>query len=257
MSRIEKGFYPLSKIEEEEMPNLKFDLNLPEYVDKDRIGINLKGIYQMCRVGGIRTLYVAGQSGETSSYTPTIVGRSEDGTGYAGKTGIAKKVPTYSSSYEKATGNLPFQAKWIDAQVQLNLTEMSDRIQVVRSTREWSGELNEALRNGISENGQSHLLFGPDSIDKLRFGVAMGVGAIVGSDESLPSGVGSAVGIAIVNAFFNVGDNRRYWREQAWQSGESDPFRWSFFNGIQLDRVAALRGLAKVRTLVKELPEKS
>jgi hypothetical protein len=84
-ARIESGFVPLPKVEQEQPEDkIKIILNLPPYVDQDRIGVNLTGISKLCRLGGIRQLVVIGKTDEETSHViPEISGMNSDGSAIA------------------------------------------------------------------------------------------------------------------------------------------------------------------------------
>src|SRR6266567_8242160 len=98
MAERQPKFVPLPDVESETVRILD---NLPEFVDREQIGVNVRGIERLCRVGGIRSLTLVGKwDGDTTTYTPTIVGVNKNGEGVAGKTGAARKADMFSSNSE-------------------------------------------------------------------------------------------------------------------------------------------------------------
>lgn len=257
MSRIERGFYSLSEIEQRETPKLQLDLNLPEYVDKDQIGVNLKGIDQMCRMGGIRTLYVSGRSGETSSYTPTMVGRTSEGAGMAGKTGIQKKARKYSAHEAGQNKSVFSEGRWIDAEVVINLSEMSNKLsdeKQLRSPGAWAKEINPALKKGIVDAGQAHLIYGASGLEKFMDADSLCIGIWSGS-EGKSFGMEVPVPASIATAVIVGSVSWKLIKKMMSNDMNEEGYRLSMFNGPQLDRAVILQGMGKTKRLVKELPK--
>src|SRR4030067_2684274 len=116
MTEIEKGFFPLTEVQDENIEGIRISLNLPEWIDQDRIGVSLRGIYKMCQMGGIETIKILGSTdGEVSTYTPNLVGINPDGAGIAGKVGLKTEAPLFSSSKDISGNALPASYSWINA----------------------------------------------------------------------------------------------------------------------------------------------
>ncbi len=103
----------------------RFDVALPEFVDVERIGVNLQAIQRLCRLGGISHLRVIGESGDdTSNFTPNIAGYGEHGQATATKTGLKTIVPTHTENFERLRGfgeeNRPPSLSWVNATINLN-----------------------------------------------------------------------------------------------------------------------------------------
>lgn len=265
MSLIESGFHPLSTVEGQEIPKIAVNLGLPPYINTDKIGVNIHRIHSMMRVGGLSNLQVVGTSGETSSYTPKVVGHSPDGSAYAATTGTTVIVPTYATSRELSDGSQmsrPLAMRWVDASVKINIDEIQDRIsrrgEPLRSERAWGREVDKALRKGVSEIGVQHLIFGSTVKERIYIGTATTTGSGLGAGPATTiealTPVGSTIfGILLINGIHNIGGRLGY-REEI---KNSEGFRWSAFTGPQVDRAGILKGMSRTRSLVKALPSKN
>jgi hypothetical protein len=273
MNKYERGFRPLAEIEEAKLPDIKMDLSLPEWVDKERIGINLRGIYTMCKAGGIEKLRVVTVSGEeTSGFVPTVVGMNPDGSAIAGKTGFKKKVDTHlpgrSNSEHRSTGiklhdlytgNI-YGREWIDASVILNRDEIEERIlgssdRSLRSTENWASQINSAIKGGISEAGKNHVFYNVPVSEKTTAIMAM-VGAILTESGLLFEFHPRTPQISdILTSMFNFNILINAVESLATKSKKPDKkYRYGFFLDLQIDKVLALSVMERTLTLAKELP---
>lgn len=239
MSRIERGFYPLSKIEHGGIPTVLFDLNLPMH-EKEKIGVNVRAIEQLCNIGGIRTLYIAGKTEQSTSDFPHF----ED-LEYI-------NIPTYSFKNTEGEHNktLPHQARWTDTTIELDINEMSSKISQNNTPKEWAAELNYAIKNGISDSGSQHLIVEGLKAHFSSTTIATLYGSTYGFMHDSPY-IGTIGSISVINTVFNIANQVKYRRNKS----EGDEFRWSLFHGPQLDRALILKSMAQTKRLVKELPK--
>lgn len=231
MSQIERGYYPLSTVETRDIPKIDFALNLPEYVNTDKIGINIRRIHMMMRLGGINSLRVVGSSGEVETSAPSIVGHGSDGSAYAGTRAAMKKVPSYTAEREKAgMPQTPYLAgRWVDAKVEVNLSQMQDKLSQagkLRSAEAWGQELNKAITQGIVEEGIKHVIFDLTPVDYVDLGFANVYPFFFG--DSVEEIVGYSLAY---HTFYNIWHRMFHKR-----GGYSSDFRWSVFSGPQFDR---------------------
>lgn len=250
--RVERGYHSLSKIEEV-TPRVKLSLNLPEYIDQDKIKVNVRQLHRMMRMGGISTITVVGQSGEIESTTPSLVGHSPDGTGYAGNKTIVKKVPTSVSSRERQ-GDIDqplFTAgRWTDATVTINLSQLQDKLSQegkLRSPQAWAKELDQAMKEGVAQEGIKHLTL--DSASYISFVLATSFGTLLGTDGVVH---GTLANNLYYHVMYNVINRIRY----KWNDYDTDGYRWSLIAGPQLDRALILKGMEKAGKVVRVFPEK-
>src|SRR5437773_240279 len=125
MIEIKNGYIPITEISS---PKVSINLNLPPWIDPDKIGLNLNRLETFCRIGGIGHLIIAGVTGEeTSSTVPMIVGMNEQGGAYAGKA-EAKVASIHSESFTPDFQGIPHANIWANGKVNINLDEMKQRI---------------------------------------------------------------------------------------------------------------------------------
>lgn len=149
------------RIDEASTERVRFAVPLPEYVDRERIGVNIRKIEKLCRIGGIGHLRVtADYESDTSNFVPTIVGVSQKGEAVAAKTGVKRISPTQTSDFNTDKASSP-ALTWTDGS---NIPEIVKRInddkkykEGARSIDAWSQKLDLSLRDGIAGIGIPYL----------------------------------------------------------------------------------------------------
>lgn len=267
MALYERGYHPLNALEEEGAPKIDIALGLPAYVNTEKIGVNIRTLHRMMRVGGLSTLSVVGTAGETSSYTPNIDARNSDGTASASKAGIEKIVPTYAVHRElQETMITPpyITGRWADATVAVNLDEIQDRIgkkkELIRSPEAWGKHLDSALRDGVAKAGVEHVILDSTNLDKLKFSMNTTMGYTYpdlnfGFAADIANPVEGFVANSLwFHALTNVLD-RMHYQTIKHVTDDTEGFRWSLFSGPQFDRAALLKSMAQMNKVVKALPQ--
>lgn len=254
MSEFKGGYVPIEYANTE---RTRFVIPFPEYIKPEQIGVNLGRLGTLLRVGGISHLRVAGQTdGETSRFTPTVVGFDSQGNAYAGKKGEKVAVSEFSAFDDEASPSLdaslwrPHAATWKEAVIHLNLNEIAERIRQesnwdrgIYSTKAWAHHLDEGIRKGVTGIGMRHLALGLNiyrwSTVAFQFGVTTFLEAQTGyfPIERLASA------ILVVGQLRNVIDYFGY-------RNTDDGYRWSAFYGPQLDRALLLKILSSRTNLV-------
>jgi hypothetical protein len=256
-ARVESGFVPLPKVEQEQPEdNIKIYLNLPVYVDQDRIGINLSGIARLCELGGIRPLIVLGQtSQDTSHVLLEVAGLNSDGSAIASKKMTKVAVPLFEADSQNSTRHpVTIAERWKGTRININVAEMghrvSDQATGVQSTENWTRELNALFKGSIREAGNQNLLHNLEPLDKLFYLTSLiAYGSTLaewglGSELPFPVFVSASVASFFVfGGFFNAVRYAAY----------NPDHRQSIFLGFQVDRAIALGVTSRTRTLVKDL----
>lgn len=249
MSRLERNYTRLSELSggavevgrKNNITTVVFDMRaLPEWINQDEIGLHLPAIHRRCRLAGIDTLHVSLASGKQSEVTPTVVGRNEDSTALLGRLSRIKKVPTYSAELsDNEERKIPIGYRWGHVRVEMNFSEMEQRIRYrekpIRSSKEWSREINTALQEAIARKGIEHLVFNIKKVDiaeALWFG---GLGAWVGSTGKIGPFFGILAEYAIMSTMYTFLSRMNFVREAL-----NHPYRWSLFLGPQMDRAGIL-----------------
>ncbi len=251
-SRIESGFVPLPKVEQEQPEdNIHILLNLPGYVDQDRIGVNLTGIANLCDLGGIRPLRVFGKTGEETSHViPEIVGINSDGSAMASKKIAKVTVPTFEMRLRNSSWrNRWIAERWIRLNINMNVDEIGQRVSEqsggVHSAKNWATELDRGFKTPIRTAGNQNLLHDLEFGDKIHL---VGTGgytilALLVSEIFRPdSRLFYAAGCVIINTVPSFIESRI-----------NPGYRFSLFPGFQVDRAIALGITSRTRNLIKDL----
>lgn len=253
MSKIEENFIPLGGIMYS--PTVRFDLPLPEFVPQHQIGINYNKIHQLCRLGGIGHLRVTGKTdGDVTNFTPTIVGYDSQGNAYAGKKGTQVDIPLFEISNESdsdLSSVRPHAATWINATLNLNINEITERIKQeprwergVYSPKAWAYHLNHSLKESISTIGIRHLTLGLNRRNWFMSGLQHSLAAIFEMSSKNPSLEWFAFRMLVVNTVLTSLYITQY-------GGGENGYRLSLFYGPQLDRALLLKLLTSRATLAK------
>ena len=109
----ERGFTPIREVNSE---NVRFDVELPEFLNEDEIGVNVRNIETLLRIGGIEHLRVVSLPSEET----------------AGKT-RTRSVSTHHSNlrYDHAHEDAeePHEYHFANIGITLNMSEISQRIE--------------------------------------------------------------------------------------------------------------------------------
>jgi hypothetical protein len=253
-ARIESGFVPLPKVEQEQPEDkIKIILNLPPYVDQDRIGVNLTGISKLCRLGGIRQLVVIGKTDEETSHViPEISGMNSDGSAIASKKIARVTVPAFeSSSRNSSRRNQTIAERWINLDIRMNVDEIgllvSEETGGVHNVGNWTRELNKGLRTPIRKAGNQNLLHNLECDDKLRYLIQLCVTGVF-----LPIALLANWGLAFDTGFIIGGP---IWTQilEGIQRWKDPDYRFSITPGFQIDRAIVLGITSRTRNLIKDL----
>jgi hypothetical protein len=260
MSKFERGYHPLSSVESLETPRVAMKLNLPDYVNTDKIGVNVRGMHRMMKLGGINSLSVTGTSGERSSVTPVVVG-SDGGSALGAFVGKEVVVATFNTKSRRANPGryIPAQAEWIDVDLKVNLDEITQRIENrkkrLRDVNAWAHQLNNAISDGIASIGSRHVIGNYDLFQKATsvslYGTTEMFG-IAGSVAAHQPIAGNAIGSYFLGTLVGNVTTRNIYQKSRDQDDQNG-FRWSLVYGPQVDRAVLLHGLAKSTRVVKEL----
>lgn len=254
-TRAESGFVPLPKVEREQPEDrIKVALNLPTYLDQDRVGVNLSEIRRLCDWGGIRELRIIGKTdGETSQVIPEVNGINSDGSASASKKMAKVDVPTSTSdmnSFMPKKGSR-IAYRWVAARVDVNNNEIAARTAEkpggAHSVGNWAEELDKGIKLPIRQIGHRNLLTTPESGDKTDYTFLTFIPALYviqnlaqnSSELILPEALFYCMLIALANKAYGV----------------TLPYnsRFSLTPGFQFDRAAVLSILSRTSTIVGEL----
>lgn len=260
-SRIESGFISLPKVEQEQPEeNIQILLNLPDYVDQDKIGVNLTGIAKLCRLGGIRQLVVIGNTDEEISHViPEVVGLNSDGSAIASKKVARVTVPTFEMhKRDSSWRNISISTRATNLAIDINVDEVALRVSEkpkgVHSIGNWAGELDKGLKHPIRWAGNQNLLHNLERFDETVRNGDLGFlcGTTVGFSLNPPGGYNFESLILVFGLI-----NGAFKAAELMALRNHPDFRPSLFPGPQVDRAIALGILSRTKTLIKDLsPDK-
>lgn len=264
MSNIEKGFIPITEAQSE---RVRFHVSLPEFVDDDKIGVNLRAINRLCQIGGIRRLVVIGAEDlDTSKAVPQILGFNSQGSAYMGKAATKTDEPTSKSI--SATGQEEWWShpqQWANTVIAINMNEVRERIaqekdwnEGIRSTKAWSHFLNKGIKEGISREGSLQLL---SLRNKLSLGIfasfvalkSFEIGPIPMLNDynpHIPALKDLAITYFVWSNSWNTYD--RFTRGKRPFLSDNNT-RYTLFYGPEVDRAILLNIVSRTRTLVKHI----
>lgn len=258
-SRIESGFVPLPKVEQEQPEErIRIHLNLPSYIDQDKIGVNLTGISKLCRLGGIRELVVIGNTGEETSHViPEIVDLNSDGSAVASKKIAKVAVPTFEMDIKDNKGQTEnISTRAVNLNIKINIDELASRVtekpEGAHSVKNWTKELDKGFKVPIRKSGNQNLLRNLEWNDRTAY-IAAG---------------GFSVGVPFIDLFATLRGDIIFLEAQlasvalivgALKASETlslrkhPDFRYSLFLGYQIDRAIALGISSRTKPLIKDL----
>lgn len=149
MAKSEK-FIP---IDEASTERVKFALDLPQYLDRNKIRSHAERIQSLMGLGGIKNLQVETFEADRVSASPLIVGRDSEGGGYAGKIGS----PTKSNTIES---NGVIGENQVDVRVGVDVQALAAKIsnEGLKSEAVWAREIDRLVLQGIRAGSTESLL---------------------------------------------------------------------------------------------------
>ncbi|MBI2338294.1 hypothetical protein HYU95_03880 [Candidatus Daviesbacteria bacterium] len=238
-------------------------LLIPEWIDPKNIGVNLRGIESLCRLSGLRSVVIAGSTGkETSKEIPAVVGFNQEGGAYAAKSQAEVAVPLHDGNftYDSYQSFFPRCARWADAKVEINMAEMTQRIQrdttvSVRDAGRWVRDLNGAIKDGLFTVGSKHLNQSMEKDEKIFFwGVsACLMGAIYAQTLDISLIVPSTLlALPLAGIAKHVTDYAHYLKARV-EGVASEGYRWDIYPTTPYTRRMAFTTLAASTTLIKDI----
>ena len=252
MTNIEKGFIPLPKVEQEQLSDkLMVNLNLPPYVDRDRIGIDLERIHRLCRIGGIGRILLIGNSGQETSHTvPQLVGFNSDGSALASKAVAIVSAPVFDQKVVQ-NGNRT-DSRVVDIMVNANIDEIGLRVadsrEGLRSASEWAKQLDGGLKKTVRKVGTSNVI-------RNRPYLWPDFGAVYSSTATVIFSLGGNINeLSFMLNTFAYGMSRLHSKLISEQNSDH---RFSFIPGPQIDRAIWLNLVLATGKLIKDMyPDK-
>jgi hypothetical protein len=261
----QSDFIPLPEAKSDQ---INISLPLPNFVDPYNIGINLKAINRLARHSGLRTLSIVGSTDEeTSQVTPMLAGFNQHGEAYAAKASTKTTVPEYNTDfrYDAYQSLLPKFARWADANVDINMAEVSQKIQNnpnynVRDPQAWAHELNRIMQESVFTIGNKHLMQGnPMREDAVYWAMTAIIGTQIYAASMTPEGLAAGLIFGPVFGTFgqHIFDRFRYIHTKTSLGIASEGYRNSIYATRPHDLDGALAVMASATTLVKDISKQS
>ncbi|MEI9914297.1 MAG: hypothetical protein WDN66_04990 [Candidatus Saccharibacteria bacterium] len=94
--------------------SLAWNLELPEYVPSDQIGVDVNLLRRVAYIGGIKHLRVGLYDGDRANTTQSVVGLSQDGTAVGGMSAVDAKADEVKTEVTDAGDHFdkPYSEYW-------------------------------------------------------------------------------------------------------------------------------------------------
>lgn len=256
--RYEKGYFPLSKIEGEELVlergrggirTVTIVSNLKEhapYANKDDgILINPRRFLPLMKLGAMRSLVIQGRGGDVTSYAATPAGTpSSSGEGVAVGRETVRKADNYTSSSIRSN---TLVRPLYDSELIVNLSEMGNRLSQkgkARSSSGWADEFNSVVSKGIRERGVKNVFDNSTIATYLKSALDLAVFSSAAISEGLLGWEGSLREYVGMNVFATL----LMWGLSKADNG-ADQLHPSFSPGTHADRALLLSMRGRAVTL--------
>lgn len=256
-----RSFVPVSKLQDS---GLIWQLVLPSSIDLDRIGVDEARVDTLRKVGRVASITIIGYEGDVTQFSFGTSEINPDGTSAITSALTTQRAELSGSEVHLAEDEKRHEFIEPDATIKINTSEMLDRVraadQAAGYTADWHNLyaklVDNALRREIPLVAKNHLL-APIQFRNEQWWCATGLFAL----QSVLTGIDP--GDLIRNFLFShtnfantVSPIVGHLQKKLFPSlfSETDRFRRSLFDGYQIDRVAAVYGLAKASRLVRALP---
>lgn len=248
----EAAYVPVSELSDLEHSRVIWRAALPDYAPAENILVNVDRLSRLASLGGMESLRITGYSGDTTQVTPEAGSVNQQGVATAVLKGSVSKAETHkanASAFEDA--ELPYEYQWTKGRIALNLSEIDERVarkSDLRDPKQWSKQLDRALRSGVRDSSWESLIAGSTNKTAGLYALA---GVITGNvildgldpDKLVPDSAQSYVIYALLmhHGFYKLGGLR---------AGFSDR-KHALMLGVPLDRYLALNATSRALPLVK------
>src|SRR5665213_1195228 len=171
---------PLAELEGFRSEHLACNLNLPDYVPADQIGLDVPRLEKWAQLGGLARVQIGAEQSVQSQYQQEATGHDYDGSPTTGTEAVVSKaniVVVSTKNEENKCSSSEYW--WANADITINSTELYDR--VLAMGREggasagdpniWGRLIDKAIRQGIASAAKQQLLDNVSKYSKLVFAV--------------------------------------------------------------------------------------
>ena len=149
MSEID--VYPIDEVESDVV---KVNILFPDFVDSERIGLNVAHLEKLCRIAGISELTIKSHSGSRNSGQPVILGVQKDGTAIGG---FEKAKSSTESQFSERDKNGYRISKWTKVGISIDIdfinNEISESGDDIKSVSQWIEKLEKEISNNVFTAG--------------------------------------------------------------------------------------------------------
>jgi hypothetical protein len=264
MSRFERGYHSVAKIQESPTSRVTLDPILSEHIPLEEINFNIRSMQRRMDRAGIRDTKITGYEGPVSTFTQIPRGLK------SGKLDVVSREKTAVTHYVVFTPIQPLDSpdyvagRWYDATVKLNFSEIKRRIiatgQPSDSPKGWTPWIERALKNEFVATASSRDFsyssendFPKPRVDT-RNAVISAIATIVSGAATLPIDI-NVVPPIMVGAYLlsRVSAEVANRIDYARNNYPSQKFKWSFLP-YEMDRAVPLL-IARKKRMVKPRSE--
>jgi len=245
----ESAYISASELGEIEHPRIVWRVALPDYAPAENILVNVDRLNRLAWLGGMESLRVSSYSGDTTQVSAEAGDINEQGAATAIMKGSVTKAKTYKTAVDNSSeGFLTSGLAWTKGKVQLNITEIDEKVlrkSNLRDPKEWSRQLDKALRPAVRESSWHSLTGKASNITLTPFLLALFSAANLPFD-GLSIGLlkDDLTALAVYNLIVLPGVDKLQGRELSERKQTLIP-------GYPLDRYLAVNVLSRTSPLIK------
>jgi hypothetical protein len=155
-------YIPASELADTDDPSLIWRVSLPDYAPAEQILVNVNRLGRLAWLGGMESLRVDSYVGDVTQMTPEVDAVDTQGTATATMKGSISKAETHKTGVSGFNDpDVPYDYEWTRGKVSLNVAEIDERVaqkSTLRDPKEWSKQIDRALRTGVRESSWKSLV---------------------------------------------------------------------------------------------------
>jgi hypothetical protein len=231
---------PLSYMENFDDGDVKWNVQLPDYVDSDSISLNLSTLKRISRWAGLKRIEI------NSMHS---VDQNEALASYNEFKGAESNIVIFEDDDEH--NFIQSEYKWDYGLITINTTELYANVlrrtseeESVVNPKKWSNHLNSTIKDSINVISKVQLTSGISVYGKINALSVLAIGGVIGlASGSFENVVPSILGVSMINQAASSIYHHGY--------GESiQSRRLSLLPSYQLDRLLVIKGILKYKDLV-------
>jgi len=158
------AYIPASDLTDLEHPRIVWRLALPDYAPAENILVNVDRLNKLAYLGGMESLRIAAYDGDATQVSPEVNSVDQQGAATATMKGSVSKAKTYkadASTFENDSVAVAYDYQWAKGTVALNVPGIDEAVarkSHLRDPKQWSRQLDKALRAGVRESSWESLI---------------------------------------------------------------------------------------------------